>query len=546
MSRFFEKHQRRSFHALGTSCRGAVLRLVSITLFGAILLAASAARAQDAVYVPLQGGLADDNNNPIDGTTTMHFALYASQSASTALWEEDQTIDVDQGAFVVYLGEVETLSASVFRDYADLWLGITVENDPEMDRVFLGSTPYSAFADYCGHADNADDAQTLEGHSAADFRQAADAVSWDDLSEIPAEISDGDADTLGGMSCASGQVAKWNGTGWACADDVDSNTIYTGADFALSDQSCNAGDVVTGVNASGGVVCAPDYDTDTTYDGGDFALSSQDCGDGQVARGVNPDGTLMCVADMDTQNTYSGADFAVSFQQCPTGEYLTGIDANGQIVCERPPVRKHAGAIYRWNTFHTYHNGSSWLLNNEPSHFGGVTPDAWTDGNALADAISPDKEVLRTLFTRKGYGGANANIVSNVFHQYSSTNGQVTVALFRIRNTTGSDITWTPYFAYTCFYWWGERASVALNGTLMWQSGSENCTNNSRTNVDLTIPANRISTVIFVSPSSDTMSPGSGIQVRANILVFYNNSLALPNGLEYVDDLDIATGGWDQ
>ena len=136
---------------------------------------------------------------------------------------------------------------------------------------------------------------------------------------------------------------------------------------------------------------------------------------------------------------------------------------------------EHSGAIYRWAIFSTYNNNTGWLMNNGSDMFGGINPSNWTDGNAIAASMSPDKEILRTLYTRKGYGGKNALVMAKVFHQYSSTNGQVVSALFRIENTTSDNIIWTPYFYYTCYYSWSERASVALNGVNQWDSGSQNC-----------------------------------------------------------------------
>jgi hypothetical protein len=66
------------------------------------------------------------------------------------------------------------------------------------------------------------------------------------------------------------------------------------------------------------------------------------------------------------------------------------------------------------------------------------------------------------------------------------------------------------------------------------------------TSLNLSIPANRTSTVIFVSTGTANYNHTSNIHERANVLAFYNNSLALPSGLQYVDDLDTATGGWEQ
>ena len=60
------------------------------------------------------------------------------------------------------------------------------------------------------------------------------------------------------------------------------------------------------------------------------------------------------------------------------------------------------------------------------------------------------------------------------------------------------------------------------------------------------IPANRTSTVIAVGGSTYGQNLHSNVHTRLSLLAFTNNSLALPNGLEYIDDLDIATGGWEK
>jgi hypothetical protein len=70
------------------------------------------------------------------------------------------------------------------------------------------------------------------------------------------------------QGCSTGQVAKWNGTGWACADDNDTRyTAGTGLDltgtefsvepdaFAKTGQSC-AGGFVRGVDSDGDLTCA--------------------------------------------------------------------------------------------------------------------------------------------------------------------------------------------------------------------------------------------------------------------------------------------------
>jgi len=192
-------------------------------------------------------------------------------------------------------------------------------------------------------------------------------------------------------------------------------------------------------------------------------------------------------------------------------------------------------ATYRWATFSTYFQSLGWALSNNAAFFGGVTPSTWSDSNGLAYQMSSDKEVLRTLFTQKGYAKKNAMIMNDEWQSYSSTNGKFVTALFRINNTTGAAIGWTPCFYYTAYTDWGEMASVTLNGANSFSSGTYG-----NTCLTLSIPAGRVSTAIFVSAS------GVPSTTRNTRLAFYNDSLLLPAGLNFVDDLDTATGGWEQ
>jgi len=229
-------------------------------------------------------------------------------------------------------------------------------------------------------------------------------------------------------------------------------------------------------------------------------------------------------------------------------ELLSRLDSLNASVIElqsRTGSSTPNGSIFRWNVFDTYDNAwVQWLFNDESWPYGGVRPQQWTDAGATAGMISADKETQRTLFTRKGYGGVNATVYSEVFLQYSSTTGRVVVAFFRIKNTMDITIEWRPYFKYTADSTWGEKASLALNGVDMWTGNGGLGTQSG--NVSLPIPPNRTSTVIFVSTSSQASIPISFICIREVVLAFCNNSLALPTGLKYVDDLDTATGGWDQ
>lgn len=221
---------------------------------------------------------------------------------------------------------------------------------------------------------------------------------------------------------------------------------------------------------------------------------------------------------------------------CAVGKAVIAIASDGSVTCgDVAPQR-----VIRYNVFDTYLEACCFVADNDASLFGGVSPSSWTDDSALAGSMSSDAEVLRTLFNRKLYPGANALVAAERWSDYSSTNGKVTVALLRIRNSTASPIGWTPHFYFTAYANWGERASIALNGQNVWSTVG-NSYPNSTAAPPLAIPPNATSTVIFVVPSSPQWSSGMGYY-RMTLLAFYNGSLALPAGLSFVDDLDGLSG----
>jgi hypothetical protein len=203
--------------------------------------------------------------------------------------------------------------------------------------------------------------------------------------------------------------------------------------------------------------------------------------------------------------------------------------------------------MYRWALLNTYDNPTGhWLFEDSAAMFGGVTPSGWSDTSALAGSITSDKDRQRSLLTQKGYPGRNAVVVANTRLQYGSTDGTLVVVLFRVKNTTAAPINWQPHFWYSCYRPWGETASVAVNGVNAFVDTT--CeTSGTKGIVTMSIPENRTSTVVFVSGSGIPASYSVNSHwVRATVSGFVDDSLALPTGLEFVDDLDTATGGYEQ
>lgn len=161
-------------------------RFLALPLLALVVaLAPRAARAEAPAIVSIQGTLADLEGAPLDGNVAITVRLYDAPSDGAMLHTETMTLDVDQGFFTAYLGSLNALDLSLFRDVGTIYLGLSVEGDPEMTpRLEVGSVPFAAFAQHAG------DAQTLQGLTPDDFSS-----DWTDITSIPADIADGDQDT---------------------------------------------------------------------------------------------------------------------------------------------------------------------------------------------------------------------------------------------------------------------------------------------------------------------------------------------------------------
>lgn len=147
-----------------------------------------AALAQAPALLPVQGILTDTAGAPIDGAVDVIFRIYDAETDGTMLFEETHAgLQVEAGLFTAYLGTFTTLDLGIFG--GSLWLGVTVDADPEMPRFLLGTSPYAAFAQVCG------DASSLGGLGSADFAPAGHTHDFGSLTAIPADIADGDQDT---------------------------------------------------------------------------------------------------------------------------------------------------------------------------------------------------------------------------------------------------------------------------------------------------------------------------------------------------------------
>ncbi len=145
-------------------------RKVSVYVFLAALLALALLQVflvkSFAQSVPqlinYQGRLTDDAGAPLDGVSVeLTFSFYGTETGSTILYMVNQkNVAVNKGVYHVLIGSgilipgTEPDLGSVFRNNAEVWMGIRVENDPEMiPRTRIGSVSYSLMAEKATQAD---------------------------------------------------------------------------------------------------------------------------------------------------------------------------------------------------------------------------------------------------------------------------------------------------------------------------------------------------------------------------------------------------------
>ena len=196
---------------------------------------------------------------------------------------------------------------------------------------------------------------------------------------------------------------------------------------------------------------------------------------------------------------------------------------------------------YRYGLWSTYDYWSGWAMSNQANeHYLGINPSNWGDGNAVIWSFNGAKDSLRAVFNKDGKIYKNITVWNEGWRNYSSTNSKHVGFWVRIKNTTQNDITWTPKFWYTSGTGWSMKSSITVNGNSNWQAND--CQASCSTNVDLSIPKNRTSSVVFAIASQY----GQSGEFCYLLLAFKDGSLQLPAGLEWVDDYDTCQGNWEQ
>lgn len=217
-----------------------------------------AAEASAPPMVPVTGYLTDSTGAPVNDQVTLHLKMYTTANSTTSLWQETQTVNVDNGQFTAYLGQSTPLDLSTFNDNGALFLGMAVDNAAEMaPRFVVATAPYAGYAQYC------DDAASVGGIVPGDIRLTSDPLLWSDLSGVPVSLADGDQDTTytsgPGLSLSVGNQFSADQPmieGWAKAVAYDTVTDVRAVldSVYMAKQSCTTGQVLV-ADSSGNWTC---------------------------------------------------------------------------------------------------------------------------------------------------------------------------------------------------------------------------------------------------------------------------------------------------
>jgi hypothetical protein len=149
------------------------MRLLVTTslVLAAIALSFSPALPEAPSLVNYQGIVTDAGGMPLDGTYALTFKVYSDSTGGTLYWfEMHPSTDISDGLFNVILGEESPFPGGLF-DNTELWMGVTVDADPEIvPRTRLTAVPWAIEA---AEADS------------------ADGVRWMNIAGVPAGFADG-------------------------------------------------------------------------------------------------------------------------------------------------------------------------------------------------------------------------------------------------------------------------------------------------------------------------------------------------------------------
>jgi len=246
------------------------------------------------------------SGQPFSGSCAFQFGLYDAASAGTQLGTT-QTIEaltVKDGYFKATLDFGLTPFTGAVR-----FLDVSVKCASETTFTPLGRQPLTA----------------------APQALIAQSVPWTGLTGLPANLTFLNSPT----SCTNEQVAKWNGTAWACGD------ITVGTD-TLAKLTCTSGQIAKWNGTA--------WECGSVAVGGTDTLASLTCAAGQVAKRNSANTAWECAADtdIDTNTTYTAGDGLTLTDTAFSVKFAASGGSNGTV--STAARSDHNNDATYWNT----------------------------------------------------------------------------------------------------------------------------------------------------------------------------------------------------
>ena len=226
---------------------------VLASMFVAVLSSAATAAVPD--LIPVQGVLSDESDNPVNGDTDITFSLYEDETTTTALWTDTfSDVDVENGFFTIYLGANKALDFASLISNTEIWLGIKVASDDEMDRFQLAAVPFAVEAGTCQSLGSLTEANINSNFLSSTYKPA-----WSDILGMPGGFLDGvdnfEADTNASTICASGQFLNGSGTCDSVPVNTNAATICASGQFLNGSGTCDS----VPVDTNAATRCSADF-----------------------------------------------------------------------------------------------------------------------------------------------------------------------------------------------------------------------------------------------------------------------------------------------
>ncbi|MBI3181329.1 MAG: hypothetical protein HYZ28_04225 [Myxococcales bacterium] len=233
-------------------------------VLAAILLLPAMALAQVPSKLGYQGLLLKADGTPEAGVQSIKFAIFATETGGTALWQETQQVALSDGFYATFLGEATAIPPGVF-DGSERFLELSVGGTALTPRQRINSVAYALAANTAR--------DVVGGTVDVSSMKVGGVTVIDNTGKLtgPAAYGAGPGVVLDGgvfslpTSCASSDVLRWNGTSWGCSTAGSSSyqagngIALTGTVFSIDSTGCTGGQALKWDGTSWG--CAADFNS---------------------------------------------------------------------------------------------------------------------------------------------------------------------------------------------------------------------------------------------------------------------------------------------